>query len=267
MHSLRLGIPPAFVALIGITATALALLTTAQEGVALWHAGQAVPWLGLFKARLVDWYACALFVPLLIGLVRRYPIDRPRWPHHLPILLLAAVPIAVAKEAVFVAVGNVFRPGLFDFATILSEDLGYEVMAVWAMTAVCHVLVPRERAIRKREQRSDAHEIEVPTRHGVERVALEEIEYVDAQGNYARLVTPRGRYLVRETMARMETRLGGEFLRVHRSVIVRLDRIERVQVAGNGNCWILLESGARLRAGRSYRQVVLARATSISSRV
>ena len=258
MDTLRLEIHPAFVALIGVTATALALLTTAQEGVAHLYAGQAVPWLGLFKARLVDWYACALFVPLLIALVRRYPIDRARWRHHLPILLLAAVPVAIAKEAVFVAVGNVFRPGLFDFATILSEDLSYEVMAVWAMTAVCHVLVPREKAVRLREQHCEADKIQVPTRHGVERIALDEIEYVDAQGNYARLMTTAGRYLLRETMARMETRLGGAFMRVHRSAIVRLDAIEQVQVAGNGGFWIELKSGARLRAGRSYRRAILA---------
>ena len=267
MNSFRLEIHPALVALIGITATALALLTTAQEGVALLYAGQGVPWLGLFKARLVDWYACALFVPLLIGLVRRYPIDRPRWPHHLPILLLAAVPVAVAKEAVFVAVGNVFRPGLFDLATILSEDLSYEVMAVWAMTAPATCSFRSERKLVREPMAAEAGEFVVPTRNGVERLALAEIEHVDAQGNYARLVTPRGRYLVRETMARMETRLGGEFLRVHRSVIVRLDRIEHVRVAGNGGCWIELKSGVRLRASRSYRQAILARATSVSSSV
>src|SRR5688572_31131739 len=169
MNSFRLEIHPALVALIGITATALALLTTAQEGVALLYAGQAVPWLGLFKARLVDWYACALFVPLLIGLVRRFPIDRPRWAHHLPILLLAAVPVAIAKEAIFVAVGNVFRPGLFDLATILSEDLSYEVMAVWAMLAACHLFVPRESEAGIPVRRSVASEILVTNRNGTER--------------------------------------------------------------------------------------------------
>src|SRR5688572_1884502 len=251
MPSSRLEIHPAFLASAGIVATALALLTTAQEGVALWHAGQEVPWSGLFKARLVDWYACALFVPLLLWLVRRYPIDRQRWPHHLPILLLAAVPVAIAKEAVFVAVGNLFRPGLFDLATILSEDLGYEVMAVWAMLAACHLLVPQRKETRTRAQAAEAGEFVVPTRNGVERLALAEIEHVDAQGNYARLVTPRGRYLVRETMARMETRLGGGFLRVHRSVIVRRDRIERVEATANGGFHIFMASGARLRSGRS----------------
>jgi hypothetical protein len=258
MHASRFEIHPALLASIGMVATALALLTTAQEGVALWHAGQEVPWSGLFKARLVDWYACALFVPLLLWLVRRYPIDRQRWPHHLPILLLAAVPVAIAKEAVFVAVGNVFRPGLFDLATILSEDLSYEVMAVWAMLAACHLFVPPETETRKPARRSIAGEILVPTRNGTERVALGEIEYVDAQGNYARLVTPRGRYLIRETMARLETRLGSEFLRVHRSVIVRRDRIERVEATANGGFDLQLTSGTRLRSGRSYRAAILA---------
>lgn len=258
MHSSRFEIQPALVALIGIAATALALLTTAQEGVALWHAGRDVPWSGLFKARLVDWYACALFVPLLLWLVCRYPIDRQHWQHHLPVLLLAAVPIAIAKEAVFVAVGNVFRPGLFDLATILSDDLSYEVMTVWAMLAACHLFVPRETDTGKLARRTVANEILVPTRQGLERVALEEIEYVDAQGNYARLVTPRGRYLIRETMARLETRLGGAFIRVHRSVIVRCDRIERIEASANGGFDIQLTSGARLRSGRSYRAAILA---------
>jgi len=258
MHTSRIEIHPALVALIGVVATALALLTTAQEGVALWHAGQEVPWSGLLKARLVDWYACALFVPFLLWLVRRYPIDRQHWQHHLPVLLLSAVPVAISKEAIFVAVGNQFRPGLLDLATILSEDLSYEVMAVWAMLAACHLLVPRETKIRKPSHRSVADEIRVQTRKGLERVALEEIEYVDAQGNYARLVTPRGRFLIRETMARLETRLGDSFIRVHRSVIVRRDRIERIDATASGGFDIQLTSGTHLRSGRSYRAAILA---------
>jgi DNA-binding LytR/AlgR family response regulator len=98
----------------------------------------------------------------------------------------------------------------------------------------------------------------VRTRSGFERVEPQEIEHVDAQGNYARLVTSRGRYLVRETMARLEGRLGGAFLRVHRSLIVRRDRVIRVEPAANGGYWIELASGARLRSGRSYREAIRA---------
>lgn len=244
-------------ALIAGAATALALLTTAQAGVALAFEGQAVPWTGLLKARLVDWYACALFMPALIALVRRCPVRRDRWQQHLPVLLLAAVPIAVAKEAIFVAVGNVFRPGVFDLARILSEDLGYEVMAVWAFTAVAQLLVSLEREGRPaRSLAAAAASLQVRTRQGFEDVRLEDIEYIDAQGNYTRLVTARGRFLLRETMARLEARLGGEFLRVHRSAIVRRDRVVRVEPTANGGGWIHLASGARVRAGRSYREAI-----------
>jgi len=253
-------------ALIAVTATALALLTTAQAGVALVHEGQAVPWAGLLKARLVDWYACALFMPVLLALVRRYPIRCDTWAHHLPVLLLASVPIAVAKEVIFVAVGNYFRPGVFDLTTLLSEDLSYEVMAVWSFLAVAQVLVSlqRETAAERTPESpplpaavgASTAFIDVPTPQGLRRVPIAEIEYVDAHGNYARLVTSRGRYLVRETMARLGARLGSAFLRVHRSVIVRRDRIVKAESAKNGCYWLELASGARLRTGRSYRDAV-----------
>ena len=137
---------PRFLALVAIAATALALLTTAQAGVELAHEGQAVPWSGLLKARLVDWYACAIFMPALCWLARRYPVDRGGWSRNLPILLLAAVPVAIGKEAIFVGVGNLFRPGMFDLATILAEDLSYEVIAVWALLGVAHLIVRQEPA-------------------------------------------------------------------------------------------------------------------------
>jgi hypothetical protein len=251
MHALRS--PLQFVPLVVAAATALALMTAAQEGIALAHEGESVPWAGLLKARLVDWYACALFMPVLLWLVGRYPADRQRWPRNLPILLLAAIPIAVAKEAIFVAVGNLFRPGLFDLATILAEDLSYEIIAVWALLGIAHVLVANRRA-----ERPAAGAIRVRTRQRTEWVRPEEIELVDAQGNYARLSTPKGRYLVRETMAAMERRLGDAFVRVHRSAIVRKDRIARIEPAASGRYWIQLQSGERVRSGRSYAAAVRA---------
>jgi LytTr DNA-binding domain len=237
--------------LIGIAATVLALLTTAQAGVALAHDGQAVPWVGLLKARLVDWYACALFVPALCALVRRYPLNAGRWASHLPILLLAALPVAFAKEVIFVAVGNFFRPGVFDFATILAEDFSHEVIAVWALLGIAHLLVtPAPTAGVSRSG------IRVLTRQGPEWISEGDIELVDAQGNYARLVTPRGRFLVRQTMAELERQLGGAFVRVHRSVIVRRDRVASVERAANGRFRIILVSGERVTSGRSYRDAV-----------
>jgi hypothetical protein len=245
-------------AIVAGAATAFAVLTTFQEGFALRYAGESAPWVGLLKARLVDWYACALLMPVIFWFSKRFPMMPGRWRHHLPILLLASVPLAILKEAIFVAVGDYFRPGVFDLARILSEDLGYEVMVVWALFAAAHLFI-QPAAKEKRPSRNDsaATEILVRTRRGMQRVALQEIELADAQGNYTRLITPSGNFLVRETMARMETRLGDAFVRVHRSAIVRRDSIVGVDSAPNGAYTIHLKSGERVRGGRSYRETIL----------
>ncbi len=238
-------------------ATTLALLTTAQAGLALAHEGQEIPWSGLLKARLVDWYSCALFMPLLFWLARRYPVDRQQWTRTLPIHLLASVPIAILKEGIFVAVGNLFRPGVFSLTDILAEDLSYEVIAIWGFSCFTHALVFHERFANGKDgaatTKADITDhIVVRSANGVRLVPTEEIEWIDAQGNYARLSTSQGRFLVRDTMARLEKRLGSRFLRVHRRIIVRVDRVVRVVPRLHAEYWLHLASGERVGSGRSY---------------
>lgn len=251
---------------LAVAATALALLTTAQAGIALAHHGQFVPWTGLLKARLVDWYACALFVPPLFWLARRHPVDRMNWPRTLPIHLLAAVPIAISKEAIFVAVGNIFRPDVFDLSTILAEDLGHEVIAVWGFSALAHAWAFHERYVRVPDAPASSSaappavaavdHIAVRTATGYRMVKLEDIESVDAHGNYARLVTSHGRFLVRETMSRLEQQLGPRFRRVHRRIIVRVDKVVRIEPRSHGERWLYLASGQRVASGRTYGATV-----------
>ncbi len=242
---------------IAVVATVLALLTTAQAGLALAHEGQEIPWAGLLKARLVDWYSCALFMPLLFWLARRFPVDRQQWTRTLPIHLLASVPIAILKEGIFVAVGNLFRPGLFDLTDILAEDLSYEVIAVWGFSCLAHALVFHERFTNGKEDdraapAAIADHIVVRTTNGVRLVRTDDIEWIDAQGNYARLSTSQGRFLVRDTMARLEKRLGSRFMRVHRRIIIRVDRVVRVEPRLHAEYWLYLASGERIGSGRSF---------------
>ena len=242
---------------IATAATVLALLTTAQAGLALAHEGQEIPWSGLLKSRLVDWYCCALFMPLLIWLARRYPVDRQQWTRTLPIHLLASVPIAILKEGIFVAVGNLFRPGVFSLTDILAEDLSYEVIAVWGFSCLAHALVFHERfAIGKdgdaTAKSAATDHIVVRSANGFRLVRTDDVEWIDAQGNYARLTTSQGRFLVRDTMARLEKRLGSRFMRVHRRIIVRVDRVVRVEPRLHAEYWLHLASGERVGSGRSY---------------
>lgn len=85
-------------------------------------------------------------------------------------------------------------------------------------------------------------------------VAVADIEWVGAAGNYVEVHVAGGRaHLVHETMVAMEERLDAvRFVRIHRSTIVRVDRIKELQPHFNGEFVVLLHDGARLKLSRSY---------------
>ena len=84
-------------------------------------------------------------------------------------------------------------------------------------------------------------------------VRTDEIDWVDAAGNYVRLHVKGESFLFRETMSAMEGRLDpAQFVRIHRSHIVNTDRIKELQ-PGNGDHSVVLRSGVRLPLSRGYR--------------
>ena len=74
----------------------------------------------------------------------------------------------------------------------------------------------------------------------------DEIDHIEAAGNYVVLHSGKDRHIARETMTAMETRLGtAGFMRISRSVIVNLSRIRELQPQGPGEYSVILKSGAR----------------------
>lgn len=75
----------------------------------------------------------------------------------------------------------------------------------------------------------------------------DEIDHVEAAGNYVVLHVGKDRHIVRETTAAMETRLTpAGFMRISRSLIVNLTRIREVQPIGPSQYSVLLKNGTRL---------------------
>ncbi|HEX9653893.1 MAG TPA: LytTR family DNA-binding domain-containing protein, partial [bacterium] len=65
----------------------------------------------------------------------------------------------------------------------------------------------------------------------------------------------RQTHLLHERMSILEERLDPDhFLRIHRSTIVNLDRVKELQPHLNGEFFIVLSDGARLKLSRSYRE-------------
>ncbi|WP_026414267.1 LytR/AlgR family response regulator transcription factor [Actinomadura oligospora] len=88
---------------------------------------------------------------------------------------------------------------------------------------------------------------------------LDAIDYVRAEDGYLRIHTGTRSHLVRGTLAKLQERLGSaEFLRIHRSVIVRVDRIRELEILGHGEMRLILRSGDVLISGRAYRDQVRA---------
>lgn len=83
----------------------------------------------------------------------------------------------------------------------------------------------------------------------------DEIDWIEAAGNYVRLHLTDDSHLFRETMNNMESRLDtNRFVRIHRSRIVNTDRIKELQPWFNGEYVVVLQNGSRLTLSRGYRE-------------
>jgi len=85
-------------------------------------------------------------------------------------------------------------------------------------------------------------------------VRVEEIDWIEAADYYAKLHVAKRAHLIRETMQELEKKLDpARFVRVHRSAIVNVDRIQTLQPFFRGGHVILLRDGTRLSLSRSRR--------------
>jgi two-component system LytT family response regulator len=85
-------------------------------------------------------------------------------------------------------------------------------------------------------------------------VDLAAVDWIEAADNYVRLHVQQREYLVREPLAALDARLDpAVFARIHRSVIVRIDRIAEVRPTSHGDAEVALRGGARLPASRTWR--------------
>jgi len=99
--------------------------------------------------------------------------------------------------------------------------------------------------------------INIKDRGQIFRVDVDTIEHIEAAGDYMCIYTGDNSLILRETMKDLERRLDPRvFQRVHRSTIVNLDQVRQVKPHTNGECFLVLGSGAEVKVSRSYRDVV-----------
>jgi two-component system, LytTR family, response regulator len=93
-------------------------------------------------------------------------------------------------------------------------------------------------------------------------VLTDEIDWITSAGNYLKLHTGRDTHLIREKLSQLETKLDPkDFMRIHRSTIVNLQRIKSLHPLFNGDQLIVLRDGQELNLSRTYYNQLIERLT------
>ena len=86
-------------------------------------------------------------------------------------------------------------------------------------------------------------------------VSVEKIDWIEAAAYYCGLHTNGRTYMLRETITDLSNKLNPkQFVRIHRSSIVNLDRIREIYREGHGDASIVLMDGEKLRMSKVGRQ-------------
>src|SRR5262249_33073163 len=81
----------------------------------------------------------------------------------------------------------------------------------------------------------------------------DEIDWIEAAGNYACVHCGEKTHVVRETLESLQSRLEGtRFVRIHRSAIISTSRVREVQPVWNGDYRVLLRDGTCLTLSRTH---------------
>jgi two-component system LytT family response regulator len=84
---------------------------------------------------------------------------------------------------------------------------------------------------------------------------VDEIDWIEAAGNYVKLHVGRDGHMIRETMNGIEAKLDPDkFLRIHRSTVVNIDRIKELHPLFSGDYAVILRNGTELALSRNYRE-------------
>jgi two-component system, LytTR family, response regulator len=164
----------------------------------------------------------------------------------------------------------------FDVLELLGADLpriiifvtAYDTYALRAFEAgaLDYLLKPFDdarfgRALRRAKEKL-AHYARKPARRLVVRTPgqllfldVSQIDWIEAASYYACLHVGADTHIIRRTLAELEQDLGEEkFIRIHRSIIVNVDRIQGLELQTNGEYEVVLKSKIRLRLSRRFRK-------------
>ena len=103
------------------------------------------------------------------------------------------------------------------------------------------------------EENEALDRIMIKERGGVVFIKTEDIDFVEAAGDYVVLYVGKKKHMTRESMTKMAVKLGSkDFVRIHRSTIVNLERVKELKPYFHGDYLVYLKDGRELKLSRRY---------------
>ena len=217
--------------------------------------------------------AALALVPLVVWFTRRWPLHLDNWRRMLPAHLLASVAWSVLHVVGMVAIRKAAyatQGQHYDFGTWWWE-FGYEYLKDIRSYAGLVLVIQAYRLILRRWQGEasllDAPDdgppvepLERPERFLVRKlgreflVAANDIEWMQASGNYVNLRMRGHDYPLRSTIGAIEAKLDPDrFVRIQRSYIVNLDQVASIEPLDTGDARVHMKDGSNLPCSRTYR--------------
>jgi two-component system LytT family response regulator len=222
--------------------------------------GTAIPWdqeaLRITGASLLG----ASATPPLLGLIRRFPIEgTARWRNGAIHLAACAGLAFLMILASCVLAGWLLAGERRALGTAIAEQLAAnELLLVFCLAGFVaggHAIRFRRRLDRPTPAPGWLETVMVRSRGRVEIVRLDEVDWIETQGNYLALHAGAATHLVRETLAGFEARLDpARFVRIHRRTLVAADRVRGLASLGGGDAEVRLRDGTVLRLSRGFRE-------------
>lgn len=253
--------------------TAVTLIDAGRHGRVL-ETWEPVTW--EFSSALVS----LLLVPALLWLCERWPLHADTWLRRLPLYVLASVAwsllhvagMVLLRMAVYAFMGGSYS---FDWNVGLPYEYLKDVRTFALIVSIAHAYSWLWRRLQ-----GEAHllgrpdpGIPVPPTERTGRperflvrklgreflVAADDIEWLQASGNYVNLHLAGRTYPLRSTLAGIEAKLDPDrFVRIHRSFMVKLDQVESVEPLDSGDARVHLRGGDVLPCSRRHRDALRA---------
>lgn len=205
--------------------------------------------------------------PLIVGLTRRFPVSGARGWRNMMIHAAGAAAVSFVLIviscvlAAWVLMGQIL-PSVAEVRSELAGNWLLLLYALGALAAIIHAVkyFPQPPGRAESPPASQPTRVPVKTRGRLGYVEVADIEWIESQGNYLALHAGGQSHLIRETLNSFSRLLDPQrFIRVHRRVIVAIDRVREIQPLANGDSNLILQDGRTLRASRSYREIVRTR--------